>query len=74
MRFRVAFILSPSAGEDTLETEGQPQDLINGDLGKSDYCVFVLWDLLGSPAGRAKGSFTSGTEEEFRVAESALFN
>jgi hypothetical protein len=64
----------PVGWEDTLETEGRPQELINRDLEKSDYCVFVLWDRWGSPPGPAGGPFTSGTEEEFRVAESAQVN
>jgi tetratricopeptide (TPR) repeat protein len=64
----------PVGWEDTLETEGRPQELINSDLEKCDYCVFVLWDRWGSTPGRAKGQFTSGTEEEFHVAERALIN
>jgi tetratricopeptide (TPR) repeat protein len=64
----------PVGWEDTLETEGRPQELINSDLEKCDYCVFVLWDRWGSTPGRAKGQFTSGTEEEFHVAERSLIN
>jgi tetratricopeptide (TPR) repeat protein len=45
---------------------GRPQALINEDLKRCDYAVFVLHDRWGTPTG---GGYTSGTEEEWALAE-----
>ncbi len=45
---------------------GRPQALINEDLKQCDYAVFVLHDRWGTPTG---GGYTSGTEEEWALAE-----
>jgi hypothetical protein len=52
--------------EDTLGGVGRPQALINEDLKQCDYAIFVLHDRWGSPSG---GGYTSGTEEEWALAE-----
>ena|ERR1700685_1338185 len=46
---------------------GRPQQLINEDLGRSDYCIFLLHDRWGSPSSKST-QYTSGTEEEFHLA------
>jgi len=56
----------PVGWEDTLGGVGRPQALINDDLKQCDYAVFVLHDRWGSPTG---GGYTSGTEEEWTLAE-----
>jgi hypothetical protein len=56
----------PVGWEDTLGSVGRPQKLINEDLRQCDYAVFILHDRWGSPPG---SSYTSGTEEEWSLAE-----
>ena len=56
----------PVGWEETVGGVGRPQKLINDDLRQCDYAVFVLHDRWGSPPG---GSYTSGTEEEWSIAE-----
>ena len=43
-----------------------PQELINEDLRQCDYAIFVLHDRWGTPTG---SGHTSGTEEEWEIAE-----
>jgi tetratricopeptide (TPR) repeat protein len=63
----------PTGWEDTLSGAGRPQGIINQDLTNCDYFVLVVWDRWGSPpAVSGAGAFTSGTEEEFHVAERCL--
>jgi Domain of unknown function (DUF4062) len=50
---------------------GRPQELINNDLRRCDYCVLVLRDRWGSPAGGGS-NYSSGTEEEYHVARGCL--
>lgn len=57
----------PIGWEVTLRGMGRPQQLINRDLRRCDYCVFVLHDRWGSPTSRNL-QFSSGTEEEFALA------
>jgi hypothetical protein len=57
---------SPVGWEDTTGGAGRPQELINEDLRQCDYAVFVLHDRWGSPTG---GGYSSGTEEEWELAE-----
>jgi tetratricopeptide (TPR) repeat protein len=59
-------VFHPVGWEDTLGGVGRPQALINEDLKRCDYAVFVLHDRWGSPSG---GGYTSGTEEEWAHAE-----
>ena len=59
-------VFHPVGWEDTLGSVGRPQKLINEDLRQCDYAVFVLHDRWGSPPG---SSYTSGTEEEWSLAE-----
>jgi hypothetical protein len=47
---------------------GRPQELINEDLKQCDYAVFVLHDRWGSSPG-VGGTYTSGVEEEWALAE-----
>jgi tetratricopeptide (TPR) repeat protein len=65
----------PVGWEDTLPGRGRPQAVINRDLEQCDYCIVVLWDRWGT-APDERGTYTSGTEEEFslamRLAESPL--
>jgi tetratricopeptide (TPR) repeat protein len=64
----VAFI--PMGWEVTVGGVGRPQELINRDLEKCDYCVLVLHDRWGSPTG--SGEFSSGCEEEYKLALACL--
>jgi Domain of unknown function (DUF4062) len=57
----------PIGWEDTLPGVGRPQELIDEDLRNCDYAIFVLHDRWGTPTG--SGS-TSGTEEEWQLAQS----
>ena len=59
-------VFHPVGWEDTPGGVGRPQALINEDLKRCDYAVFVLHDRWGSQSG---GSYTSGTEEEWALAE-----
>jgi hypothetical protein len=52
---------------------GRPQELINKDLRRCDFCVLVLRDRWGSPAGGGS-KYSSGTEEEYHVARECLAN
>ena len=52
---------------------GRPQELINEDLRRCDFCVVVLRDRWGSPAGGGS-HYSSGTEEEYYVARECLAN
>jgi Domain of unknown function (DUF4062) len=52
--------------EETVGGIGRPQAHINEDLEECDYAVFLLHDRWGSPPG---DGHTSGTEEEFQLAE-----
>src|SRR3989304_2651120 len=56
----------PVGWEDTIAGVGRPQQLINDDLSQCDYAVFVFHDRWGTPPG---GGYTSGTEEEWELAE-----
>jgi hypothetical protein len=48
---------------------GRPQALINDELRTCDFVFLLLWDRWGTPPQpTGTGSYTSGTEEEFRVA------
>ena len=59
-------IFHPVGWEDTIGGVGRPQALINEDLRQCDYAVFVLHERWGSPTGYG---FTSGTEEEWALAQ-----
>ena len=56
----------PVGWEDTIAGVGRPQQLINDDLSQCDYAVFVFHDRWGTLTG---GGYTSGTEEEWELAE-----
>ena len=51
--------------EDTLPGYSRPQELINDDVRRCDLFIGILWKRWGSPTGE----FSSGFEEEFRLAE-----
>jgi hypothetical protein len=57
----------PVGWEDTLGGAGRPQELIDHDLERCDYFVLVLWDRWGTAPG-GDPQYTSGTEEEYRLA------
>src|SRR5262249_5927005 len=59
-------LFHPVGWEDTIAGVGRPQALINEDLKQCDYAVFVVHDRWGTPTG---GGYTSGTEEEWALAE-----
>lgn len=61
----------PIGWEDTLPGKGRPQSIINTDVLKSDFLILLLWDRWGTPPG-GDGAYTSGTEEEFRIAEKSI--
>src|SRR4051794_36182452 len=53
----------PVGWETTIGGVGRPQDLINEDVERSDFCVVVLWDRWGSPPSReGEGGYSAGTE------------
>ncbi len=56
----------PVGWEETLPSAGRPQELINEDLRQCDFAVFVLHNRWGTSSGP---DYTSGTEEEWHVAE-----
>jgi tetratricopeptide (TPR) repeat protein len=56
----------PAGWEDTIGGVGRPQALINKDIEDCDYAVFILHDRWGTQSG---GGYSSGTEEEWRLAE-----
>lgn len=56
----------PVGWEETLGGVGRAQDLINKDLERCDYAVFVWHDHWGSRTGKRK---MVGTEEEWKLAE-----
>jgi len=59
----------PVGWENTLRGVGRPQSMINDDLRSCDYMVLLLWDTWGTPPDEpGKGTYTSGTQEEFEVA------
>jgi len=60
--------LEPVGWEDTLPGKGQPrvQSKINKDLLKCDLIVMLLWNRWGSKTGK----YSSGFEEEYKVAKS----
>lgn len=51
--------------EDTLPGYARPQSLINPDVEQCDVFIGLLWKRWGSPTG----SYSSGFEEEFRLAQ-----
>lgn len=60
----------PVGWEDTLAGAGRPQGIIDEDLTLCDYFILVVWDRWGTPPDQiGKGKYTSGTQEEFFVAE-----
>ncbi len=63
-------LFHPVGWEETIGGVGRPQALINEDLKRCDFAVFVLHNRWGSPTGDA---FTSGVEEEWSIAEE-LYN
>jgi len=56
--------LKPLGWEDALPGFGRPQELINEDVKKADPCVMLLWKRWGTPTGK----YSSGFEEEFKLA------
>ena len=58
-------LFKPIGWEDTLPGNGRPQALINEDLNRCDYAVFLFHNRWGSPAGP---SGKVGTEEEWDIA------
>lgn len=61
----------PIGWEDTLPGKGRPQSRINIDVRKCDFLILLLWDRWGTPPG-GEGSYTSGTEEEFNIANECI--
>lgn len=57
----------PVGWELTLRGMGRPQQLINEDLRRSDYCVLLLHDRWGSPTSESS-QYSSGTQEEYSIA------
>jgi tetratricopeptide (TPR) repeat protein len=59
--------------EDAMGGVGRPQSIINEEVKQCDFMVLVLWDRWGSSTGRnPREGYSSGTEEEFRLAEKCL--
>ena len=60
---------TPVGWEDTLGGIGRPQAIINKEIEKCDYFILLLHDRWGtSPNNTENAKFTSGTEEEFYIA------
>ncbi len=64
-------VFLPVGWEDTPGGMGRAQSLINEQIRICDYFVLVLWDRWGTPPSK-DGKFSSGTEEEFYVAEECV--
>lgn len=65
----------PTGWEDTLGGVGRPQAIINEDLRVCDYFILLLWDRWGTPPDvGAVGGYSSGTQEEYTVAQSCLLD
>lgn len=54
--------------EDTLPGHARPQELINRDIEDCDLFLGLVWKRWGTPTGE----YSSGFEEEFRLAESLI--
>lgn len=61
----------PVGWEMTLGGVGRPQEKINQELKECDQFILLLWDRWGSPSG-AKEGYSSGTEEEYKIALACL--
>ncbi len=59
---------TPVGWEDVVATVGRPQAAINEELRSCDYVVFLFRDRWGSPPN-GDGRYTSGSEEEWAVAQ-----
>jgi len=59
------YLLEPIGFEDALPGGGRPQETINKDVEECDVFVLLFWKKWGS----ASGKFSSGTEEEFSIAD-----
>jgi tetratricopeptide (TPR) repeat protein len=57
-------LLEPVGWEDTLPGNDRAQELINQDLLTCDLIIMLLWKKWGTPSGK----YSSGFEEEFRLA------
>ena len=67
----VIFLVKKS--EDIPTEYGRPQSIINKILASCSGYVLLLHDRWGSPPGDSDGrSFSSGSEEEFKIAEEML--
>lgn len=64
-------IFVPKGWEYAIAGMGRPQEVINEQVEDSDYLIVVLWDRWGRPPG-GMSDYSSGTEEEFRVAKQCL--
>jgi len=60
--------------EDIPPSYGRPQGVINDRLIECDYYLLMLWNRWGTPPGSDESDrrFTSGSEEEFYLAEKCL--
>ena len=61
----MGYLLEPIGFEDALPGAGRPQEIINKDVEECDVLVLLFWKKWGSPSGK----FSSGTEEEFSIAD-----
>lgn len=59
------YLIEPIGFEDALPGGGRPQELINKDVEECDVFVLIFWKRWGSTSGK----FSSGTEEEFSIAD-----
>jgi len=62
----MGYLLDAINYEDALPSGGRPQELVNKDVAECDVFVLLFWKRWGS----ASGKFSSGTEEEFFIADS----
>lgn len=61
---RNGVLVEPVGWEDTLPGVGRPQEIINRDLAQCDLVVMLLWKRWGTPSGK----YSSGFEEEYKLA------
>jgi tetratricopeptide (TPR) repeat protein len=67
-------VFLPLGWEQSPAGVGRPQQTINGEVRRSDFFLLLLHDRWGSAPQAAPGPFTSGSQEEFSVAQECYAN
>lgn len=66
--------LIPIGWERSTKGWGRPQTRLNTQLESCDFVVLILADKWGSPTGPDGTGYSSGTEEEYRLARECLLS